>query len=126
MLAVVVAVGLLLGLGSACRQEATPEVKQARLIAAESMQLRKQLVARDAEMEKVQARHASEIEQRQEQLAACQKKVEALQKDLEAGIASRVESVMAAVMDENARLRSEIETLRAETGALKAQQASQP
>ena len=92
MLAVVVAVGLLLGLGSACRQEATPEVKQARLIAAESMQLRKQLAARDAEMEKVQARHAREIEQRQEQLAACQKKVEALQEDLEAGIASRVEN----------------------------------
>ncbi len=124
MLVVAAVVGLLLGLG--CRQEATPDTRQARLIAAESMQLRKQLAARDEEMQELKVRHAGEIEQRQEQLAICQKKVEALQKDLEAGIAARVESVVAAVMDENARLRKEIESLRAEIGALKAQQASQP
>lgn len=126
MLVVAVIMGSMVVWGPGCRQETTPEAKQGRLIAAESMQLKKQLAARDAEMEKVQARHAREIEQRQEQLAACQKKVEALQKDLEAGIASRVESVVAAVMDENARLRKEMETLRAEIATLRAQPPSQP
>lgn len=126
MLAVAAAVGLLLGLGSGCRQEATPDTKQARLIAAESMQLRKQLAARGAEMEELKVQHAKEIEQRQEQLAACQKKVEVLQKDLERGVAARVESVVATMMDENARLRREIESLRAEISALRAQSQSQP
>jgi len=126
MLVVAAVVGLLLGLGSGCRQEATPDTKQARLIAAESMQLRKQLAARDAEIEELKVRHAKEIEQRQEQLTACQKRVEALEKDLEAGIAARVESVVATMMDENARLRKEIESLRAEIAALKAQSPSQP
>lgn len=126
MLVVAAVVGLLLGFGPGCRQEATPEAKQARLIAAESMQLRKQLAARDEEMKQVEARHAREIEQRQKQLEACQKRIEALQKDLEAGIAARVEGVVAGVMDENARLRKEIESLRAEIATLRAQPPSQP
>ncbi len=126
MLAVAVAVGLLVGLGSGCRQETTPEAKQARLIAAESMQLRKQLADRDGEIRQLQAGHAKEIERRQKQLDACQERIEALQKDLDKGIAVRVESVMAAVMDENARLRKEIETLRAEIATLRTQPPSQP
>jgi chromosome segregation ATPase len=125
-LVVTVVVGLMLGLGSGCRQETTPEAKQARLIAAESMQLRKQLADCDAEMEKLKARHAKEIEQRQTQLEACQQRVEALQKDLEKGVAARVESVMATVMDENAKLRKEVEALRAEIKTLRAQQTNQP
>jgi chromosome segregation ATPase len=125
-LIVTVVVGLMLGLGSGCRRETTPEARQARLIAAESMQLRKQLADCDAEMEKLKARHAKEIEQRQTQLDACQQRVEALQKDLQKGVAARVESVMATVMDENGRLRKEIESLRAEIDSLKAQPPSQP
>lgn len=122
----VLVLALVVGLGTGCHQEMAPEAKQARLIAAESMQLRKQLAERDAEMEKLKVRHAREIEQRQEQLAACQKRIEALQKDLQGGIAQRVDSVMAAVMDENTRLRKEIETLRKEIESLRAQEPAQP
>ncbi len=104
---------------SGCRQEATPEARQARLIAAESIQLKERLAERDAEMERLQAHYAREIERRQQQLEACRKRIEALEKDLHSGIAQRVDSVMAPVMAENARLRKEIETLRAEIERLK-------
>jgi chromosome segregation ATPase len=126
MLVVAVVVGLLLGLGSSCRQETTPEAKQARLIAAESVQIRRQLADYEGEMQKLRARHAEEIERREGQLAACQKRIEALERDLEDGIARQVGSVMAAVMDENARLRREIETLRAEIEAIKGRQPNSP
>jgi len=124
VLVVTVVIGLLLGLG--CRQEATPDTRQARLIAAESMQLKKQLAARDEEMKQLKVRHAKEIEQRQAQLEACRTRIEVLQEDLEGDIAKRVDSVMTAVMQENARLRKEIESLRAEISALRAQPPSQP
>ncbi|MDI6450409.1 hypothetical protein [Anaerobaca lacustris] len=126
MLVVAVVVGLLLGFGSGCGQQTTPEAKQARLIAAESVQLRKQLADCEGEMERLRARHAEEIERRESQLAAGQKRIEALERDFQDGIARQVGSVMAAVMDENARLRREIETLRAEIEAIRGRQPSQP
>jgi chromosome segregation ATPase len=126
MLVVAVVVGVLLGLGSSCRQETTPEAKQARLIAAESIQLRRQLADCEGQMERLRARHAEEIERREAQLAAGQTRIEALERDLQDGIARQVGSVMAAVMDENARLRREIETLRAEIEAITGRQPSQP
>jgi TolA-binding protein len=120
-LILVLIAGCLFACGSGCRQEAAPEARQARLIAAESIQLREQLAERDAEMEKLKSRHAHEIERKQQQLAACQKRVESLEKDLQSGIAQRVNSVMATVMAENARLRNELGTLRAEIERLKSQ-----
>jgi len=126
MLAVAVVVGLLLGFGSGCGQETTPEAKQARLIAAESVQLRKQLADCETEKEHIKARYADEIGQREVQLAACQNRIEALEKDFQDGIARQVGSVMAAVMSENARLRREIETLRAEIESVRGPQPSQP
>lgn len=126
LLVVAVVVGLLLGFGSGCGQQTTPEAKQARLIAAESVQLRKQLADCDRERERLEARTAEEVEQREGQLAACQKRIETLERDFQDGIARQVGSVMAAVMDENARLRREIETLRAEIEAIKGRQPDSP
>ncbi len=125
-LILVFAIGSMAGFGSGCQHNEAPEAKQARLIAAESMQLKKQLADRDAEIDRLKVRHAQEAEQRQAQLAACQKRIEALQKDLQGGIAQRVESVMVAVMAENAELRKELEALRVEMETLKAQPPAQP
>ncbi len=126
MLVVAVVVGLLLGFGSGCGQETTPEAKQARLIAAESVQLRKQLADCEREKEHLETRCTNEIEQREAQLAACQSRIEALEKDFQDGIARQVGSVMAAVMDENARLRREIEMLRAEIESIRERKPSRP
>ncbi len=97
-----------------CRQPQTPNEKQARLLAAENLQLRKQLADQRTKAETLQKQEAQE-------LATCRARADQLQKDLEQGIAERVRDVTTQVMDENARLRKEIETLRAQTEKLKAQ-----
>ena len=100
-------------LASGCHHEATPGTKQARLISAENMQLKKSLASYEAESDKLRAQHARDLKQKEDQLAACRKRIATLQSDLQQGIAERVNSVTAAVMDENARLRREVETLKA-------------
>ena len=93
-----------------CRQDKTPQAKQARLIAVENMQLKERLAD-------IEARHANEFGRCQEELAVCRRRIETLERDLQKGIAARVNSVTMAVMNENARLRQEIEQLRAEVRA---------
>lgn len=95
-----------------CQRDRTPGEKQARLIAAENMQLEKQLARRQDEIAKLKAQHAKDINRLEDQLAACQRRNERLQKDLDKGIAERADSVRDTVMAENARLRAEIKRLK--------------
>jgi DNA anti-recombination protein RmuC len=114
-------VGLLvvLLLAGGCHHETTPETKQSRLIAAESMQLKKQLADCHTRIETLNARHADALERCEDELDACQKRIEVLQEDLRQGVAERVNSVTTTVLDENAGLRQEIQRLQAELDKLK-------
>jgi chromosome segregation ATPase len=103
-----------------CQQpEEAPNEKVARLLAAQNAELRQETMARLAENQALQHKHAIELQRRDEELAKCKARIAELQKDLEEGIAERVRSVTTAVMDENAKLRKEVETLRAEITRLK-------
>lgn len=124
--ALVTALLVLSALAGGCRQERTPEAKQARLIAAESMQLKGQLADLEGQIDHLQAQYASDMRQLKGQLAASRKLNESLRKDLENGIAERVNSVTAAVMDENATLRRQIQQLHAEIEKLQAQLSQRP
>jgi len=104
-----------------CQQPQTPNEKQARLLAAENMQLKERLANQQARAETAQKQQAQKLQQQEEELAKCRARAEQLQKDLEKGIAERVRDVTTQVMDENARLRKEIERLQAEIKKLKAQ-----
>jgi outer membrane murein-binding lipoprotein Lpp len=99
---------------SGCQQQKTqvPNEKQARLLAAQSADLQKELAACRAEIEALREKHARELQERDEELARCKARIEALQKDLEAGIAERVAGVTTKLMHENARLRQEVEQLK--------------
>jgi len=112
--------------GGCGREETAPDVRQARLIAAESMQLKQRLADLEGQIDELKAQHAQDLERREEQLAACQKRAEALEQDLRQGVARRVEGVTATVMAENARLRQELEQLRAELQQLQAQSSERP
>ena len=90
-------------LAGGCQQDRTPDEKQARLIAAENMQLEKQLADQQDEIDKLKAQHAKDIEKLEDQLAACKRRNERLQKDLDKGIAERADSVRDTVLAENAK-----------------------
>ena len=99
-----------------CQQpQEAPSQQQARLLAAQDADLQKQLAARQAEIATLQQKHAKELRQRDLELLQCRARIDALQKDLEKGIDERVKSVTATVMDENAKLRQEVEQLKAQS-----------
>jgi septal ring factor EnvC (AmiA/AmiB activator) len=102
-------------LAGGCQRDRTPGEKQARLIAAENMQLEKQLARQQDEIDKLNKQHAKDIEKLEDRLAACQRRNERLQQDLDKGIAERADSVRDTVMAENARLRREIERLKSQS-----------
>jgi DNA anti-recombination protein RmuC len=114
---------LILVLLAGCRQpqELTPGEKQARLIAAENIDLKERLAGQQVRIETLRQQHAQELRQRDQELARCKARNDQLQKDIEEGIAQRVNEVTAAVVDENAKLRRQIEELRAQIEDLKAQ-----
>jgi len=96
-----------------CRQP-TPTEKQARLLAAENVELKQKLAGQQARMETQQKQQALKLQQAQWDLSKCRSRAELLQKDLEKGIAERVGDVTAKVIDENSRLRKEIQRLQSE------------
>jgi hypothetical protein len=103
------------------QQQEAPNEKQARLLAAQSADLQKQLAAKDAEIAALGRKQAQDHQQRDAELAQCKTRIEALQEDVEKGIAERVSSLTTTVMEENARLRREIEQLKSEIQDLKNQ-----
>ena len=112
--------GLLLVWGAGCQQNQDPNTRQARLAAAENIQLKQDLARCEARVEALKEQFAQELERKDAQLAASRKLGDDLKEDLRQGIATRVNAVATKVMDENARLRQEIETLRAEIAKLNA------
>ncbi len=97
----------------------TPSEKQARLLAAQNVDLQKKLAEMQGRIDALRREHADELARRDSDLAQCKARNELLQKEIEQGIAERVKSVTAKVVDENARLRQEVERLQAEIARLK-------
>jgi chromosome segregation ATPase len=103
--------GLLVAIAG-CQQLEPPSVKRARLIAAEYMELEKAVADLNAKVESLKSQYDQQLKEKEEQLAAYRLKMEALQKDVQQAISDRVNQVTAAVLDDNARLRKEVESLR--------------
>jgi len=114
ILAVVIAAIFIAGCQQPQQTADAPNEKQARLLAAQNADLQKQLAARQAEIATLREKHSQDLRQRDEELARCKARIETLQKEIDRGIAERVSGVTAAVMEENARLRQEVERLKAE------------
>jgi TolA-binding protein len=111
---VVVLAGSLAGLGAGCQSSETPQVKRDRLIAAQYMDLEQALAERDARIEKLKSQYEQQIKEKDEQLAAYRRKIEEFQNGAQETITDRVNQVTTAVLNENARLRKEIDGLRAQ------------
>jgi chromosome segregation ATPase len=114
---IVAAAAVLIG-GAGCQQIRDrfepPEVRRARLIAAQYMELEKSLADLDAKIENLRTQYEQQIKEKEEQLAAYRQKVEGFQNDVQQAISERVNQVTATVLNENAKLRKEVESLRAQ------------
>ncbi|MEN6576191.1 MAG: hypothetical protein ABFD90_07595 [Phycisphaerales bacterium] len=118
IVALAVTAGLLAGCQQSQQGTQTANEKQARLLAAQSADLQKQLAAREAEIVALRRKHAQDLRQRDEELTRCKARIEALQKDIEKGIAEKVAGVTTKLLHENARLRQEVEQLKARLAGL--------
>lgn len=106
-------------IGGCAGQNEPPGVKKSRAIAAENIELRKELERRNMEIEKLKGQHKEEIDEQKQLLAECLKEKENLKQRSRQNIRNQVKDVLDTVLaenrklsDENARLKEQIEELQ--------------
>jgi len=119
VLVVIVAVMLIGGCGG---QNEPPDVKKSRAIAAENIELKKQLTQSSKEIEKLKEQHGKEIDKQEKLLAECLKEKETWQNKSRQNIRSQVKGVLDTVLEENKKLRDENTRLKAQIEELQKQQ----
>ena len=111
-LILVSAVALICAAG--CQEAQTPSGKKCRLVAAENIDLKKQITQKGRQIDDLQARYTVRVRLEQSKLAECQKKVEDCKTELKENLEEKVADVLAATMEEIVKLRAENETLKAQ------------
>jgi hypothetical protein len=104
-----------------CGPQQPPNVKKARAIAAENIELRKELDLRNKEIETLKAQQGKELAEQKNLLADCLKEKEALQNKSRQNIRSQVKGVLDTVLEENTKLREENAKLKAQIEELQKQ-----
>ena len=110
----IVLVGFIIILVTGCGPKEPPSVKQSRAIAAENIELRKQVKQLSREIESLKKQHEEEIKKQGKLLTQCEQDKDALKKKAQQNIRSQVAPVLDAVMDETAKLREENTELKAQ------------
>ncbi len=85
----IVGIALML-IGGCVGQNEPPSVKKSRTIAAENIELRKELAQSSKEIEKLKERHGKELNEQEKLLADCLQEKEALKKKSRQNIRSQV------------------------------------
>ena len=104
-----------------CAGQESPSVKQGRALAAENIELRKQLEQRDTEIEKLTQRHSDELKKQQDLLEKCEQEKQTWKAKAQQNIRDQVQGVLDAVMEENVKLREENKALKTQIEELQAQ-----
>ncbi len=92
---------------SGCEEQRLPDTKQSRFVAAENIQLKKQLEQRDEDIASQNQLYGQQLQEQQQLLAKCKKSVESLKIQANKNIQEQVSSVLTAVMEMNAKLQKE-------------------
>ena len=109
-------------LTAGCGPQQPPNVKKARAIAAENIELKKELDLRNKEIEMLKAQHGKELTEQKKLLADCLKEKEALQNKSRQNVRDQVKGVLGSVLEENKKLRDENTKLKAQIEELQKQQ----
>jgi hypothetical protein len=126
----VLAVGVVLSamLFAGCEEEqnlsdATPDVKQSRLIAVENTRLKKQIeqmkIQHASELQKQKERNDKERQRQQKQLDSCLRAKDAMGEMSKKGVESYMQDIVGPLTDENAKLQQENKTLKEQIEKLK-------
>ena len=108
-------------IGGCGGQQAPPSVKQSRAIAAENIELKKQLEQRTKEIETLREQYSEQLDKQEKLLAACQQEKETWKKKAQQNIRDQVKGVLDPVMEENLKLREENKELKAQIEELRNQ-----
>jgi hypothetical protein len=103
-----------------CQEQELPSAKKSRLIAAENMQLKKELERHSSDIEGLTDLHNREIEKQEKLLAKCLEEKETWKEKSRQNIRNQVNGVVDALMEQNAELRRENEKLKAQIEELTA------
>jgi len=118
VLVIIIAVMLIGGCGG---QNEPPGVKKSRAIAAENIELRKQLAQSSKEIEKLKEQHSKEIDKQEKLLAECLQEKEDWKNKSRQNIRSQVKGVLDTVLEENKKLSEENARLKAQIEELQKQ-----
>ena len=119
---IVLIVGIALMLIGGCGgQNEPPSVKKSRTIAAENIELRKQLAQSSKEIEKLKEQHGKEIDEQKKLLQTCLQEKEDLKEKSRQNIRSQVKGVLDTVLEQNKKLREENNKLKAQIENLQKQ-----
>lgn len=119
--AFVLVVGFAVVLTIGCGPQEPPSIKKSRAIAAENIELRKELDNRNEEIETLKEQHSREIEEQQKLLQKCLQDKEALKEKSRQNIRNQVKGVLDTVLEENKKLRESTGRLTSENASLKTQ-----
>jgi DNA repair exonuclease SbcCD ATPase subunit len=110
---ILLAAGIIM-LSAGCQEEKLQSDKKNRVIAAENIQLKKEIKKRDEKIERLKKQHEKKLQQQEELLDKYAKQKEALEKQLQKGVKNQIDDVLTNLIEENAKLRDEINRLEAE------------
>jgi DNA anti-recombination protein RmuC len=100
------------------------DAKKSRLVAAENIELKKQLARYDKQIEKLKEQHSKEIKQQQDLLAECREEKRTRQGEkIDESTKGQADELTTFIMELNTKLQEENESLKAQIEELKAQLA---
>ena len=115
----VLAVSVLVMSIAGCQEQELPGTKKSRLIAAENMQLKKELEQRSQEIERLKELHDKQMKEQEVLLEKCLQEKETWKEKSRQNVRNQVKGVVDAIMEQNVKLRQENEKLKAQIEELK-------
>ena len=104
-----------------CGPQQPPNVKKARAIAAENIELRKELERRDNQIKTLKEQYGEELEAQKKRLKTCLQEKEELKEKSRQNIRDQVKGVLDPVLEDNRKLREENTRLKAQIEDLQKQ-----
>jgi DNA anti-recombination protein RmuC len=111
---------IMLIVGCEEQQQQQPSTKMAKVVAAENIQLKKDLQQRDSEIEGLKEQHSNELKEQQELIAKCQDEERYLQEQLAGRFEGQMKEMFDTLVEEAGKLQKENEQLKAQIEVLKA------